>query len=206
MRPVGRVAELGSLGVMSAQRKFRLLACGLGFLVIVFLFLKIFQAPRQGSPLSLLFVGLTNNPVSQFRPYRIAVAGNPSGLCALFQLKNTGFLRAIGFETSGLEVLTEDGWEQFSPTGAWQGIVGDTWFPGSGCLFAVGWPPGLSTNASWRLVVRSRLELTIPGEVINQWSGKRIFSFDKRMKYTALSTPVVPPAPNQTVQRTGASH
>jgi hypothetical protein len=133
----------------------------IGFLAATLLF---FVATRrrgagQGPDLSVTFIGLTNNPVSQLRPYRLIVQGSATGTYALFNLKNANHLRSIGFETVGVEELTTNGWVASHPALPWQGIKGAVWLPGSGAVWAIGWPPGLASNATWRLTLRWRQEL-----------------------------------------------
>ncbi|HTH49716.1 MAG TPA: hypothetical protein VMB21_19540 [Candidatus Limnocylindria bacterium] len=144
----------------------------------------------QPADLSVTFLGLTNNPVAQFKPFRLCVPGSPTGTCALFQLKNVGRLRSIGFETLGVEQLTREGWRPFSPTGPWQGMNGSVWTPGSAALFAIGWPPGLASDATWRLTLRWRRELPVIKEVINQWSGRQLFRYDTNVTFLEHSSQV----------------
>jgi hypothetical protein len=192
---------------MKGRLRYRSIVLGI---TIAALLLCLTMAPRRVAPskgigLQVTFLGLTNNPVAQFKPFRLCVSGSPSGTCALFRLKNAGGLRCIGFETSGVEQLTTEGWRPFSPTGPWQGMKGAVWPPGSSALFAIGWPPGLSSNTTWRLALRWREELTIPAEVINQWSNRKIFHYDEDMNFSGYSSPVAATAPNQRVQATPGS-
>jgi hypothetical protein len=64
------------------------------------------------------------------------------------------------------------------------GVEGSLWMPGYSCLMAVGWPPGLSTNAFWRLRVGygrdpSDLETLINQRVAQPLLGRELFRSSK---------------------------
>jgi hypothetical protein len=104
--------------------------------------------------LSVAFVGVTNNPARQWTPTRIEVCQGATGLCALFLVRNVASNHSIWFKTASIEQKTSTGWQTFLPSGtSWSGVEGSVWSPGYGCLYAVGWPPGVPTNATWRLQV-----------------------------------------------------
>jgi hypothetical protein len=122
------------------------------------------QLLRQTNPttpdLSVIFVGLTNGPVRQMTPTSIEVASSATGLCALFWVTNVGTRADLRFRTTSIEQRTRQGWERFVVSKAWSGVGGSLWTPGYGCLFAIAWPPGMSTNATWRLQLSCQREPT----------------------------------------------
>jgi hypothetical protein len=82
-----------------------------------------------------------------------------SDLYALFAVTNAGKDASIWFDTASVEQKTEAGWQRIVPTrSSWGGITSDClnmyWPPGYGCFYAVAWPPGIPTNAPWRLKVK----------------------------------------------------
>ena len=126
--------------------------------------------------LSVAFVGVTNNPARQWRPTRIEVCQGATGLCAVFYVRNVTSNRFLWFKTVAVEQKMQTGWQSFLPSGAsWSGVEGSVWSPGYGCLYAVGWPPGLPTNATWRLQVRGGREISGWRRLVNQKIGREIF-------------------------------
>ena len=117
-------------------------------------FCQLFTAAVYAGPpttkLSVEFVGMTNNPTPQRKPLRL-VNGDAKGLCALFIVTNNSTTQAIWFDTASIEQKIAAGWKPFVPSGSWREVGGLQWLPRSGCLLAVAWPPGLATNATWRL-------------------------------------------------------
>ena len=101
--------------------------------------------------LTVQFVGLTNDPVNSMSPVRVCVAQGTTGLCVLFRVMNPAANVSAQFDTTGIEVNQGHGWELVPVPGRWYGVAGGAWTPGYGCLCAVGWPPGVSTNVTWRL-------------------------------------------------------
>ena len=122
-------------------------------------------AVRRDPPLvSVQFVGLTNNPVGRPppSPSRLAVCRGATNLCALFWFTNKE-VSCVSFDTECAEQKVAGKWIPFAkPSANWSGVEGGLWTKGSGCLYAVGWPPGLATNAVWRLRVRYRNDLPSP--------------------------------------------
>jgi hypothetical protein len=126
--------------------------------------------------LSVGFVGLTNGPARQMKPTRIEVCQGATGLCAMFSVRDVSSNRWIWFKTASIEQKTPTGWQTFLPNRAsWSGINGGYWSPGYGCLYAVGWPPGLPTNATWRLRVSYGPEPSRLGMIVNRKLGREIF-------------------------------
>ncbi len=90
-------------------------------------------------------------------------------MCALFLVTNTTRIEFLWFKTACAEEKSGGEWKQIVPgANAWSGVEGYLWMPASGCYMAVGWPPGLSTNASWRLRVRYGRDPSGLGILINQ--------------------------------------
>ena len=115
------------------------------------LFTVAVYAGHPTTKLSVEFVGMTNNPTSQRKPILLAVNTGATGLCALFSVTNNSTTQAIWFDTVSIEQRTAAGWKPFVPSGSWTEVVALQWLPRHGCLLAVAWPPGLATNATWRL-------------------------------------------------------
>jgi hypothetical protein len=126
--------------------------------------------------LSVVFVGMTNNPARSMTPPRLAVCQGATGRCAMFMVSNTSSNQYIWFNTASVEQKTETGWQLFIPyRSPWSGVEGMVWPPGSSGIYAVGWPPGMATNACWRLNVRYGREPPIIGIVVNQKTGRELF-------------------------------
>lgn len=126
--------------------------------------------------LSVGFVGLTNGPARQMKPTRIEVCQGATGLCAMFSVRDVSSNRWIWFKTTSIEQKTPTGWRTFLPNGTpWSGVEGGLWSPGYGCLYAVGWPPGLPTNATWRLRVSYGREPSTLRRRVNRMIGLAIF-------------------------------
>src|SRR6266496_3199306 len=127
------------------------------FIVVILLLLGCLlwmsvRSHERDRSLAVVFVGWTNNPQHTFSPFRVEVVPQgATGLCALFRVTNVRRSGYILFSTSSVETNDGRGWTAFVPAGSWSGVGGSTWTPGYTCLYAVGWPPGLPTNSSWRL-------------------------------------------------------
>jgi hypothetical protein len=133
---------------------------------------------------------MTNNPTPQMTPIRVAVTQDATGLCALFLVTNISAKQYIWFKTASVEQKTEAGWKPFVPKGGpWTGVEGQLWSPGYGCLIAVGWPPGLATNATWRLQMRYGRDPSTLGIIINQKTGREFFPRGKA-EWTIISSEV----------------
>lgn len=155
------------------------------FVALVLLIVAYFlwSGVHAGLPttkLSVVFVGMTNNPTRQMTPTRVEVTQGSTGLCALFWVTNIAAKEFIWFKTASVEQKTEAGWKPFVPSGgSWSGVEGSLWGPRYGCLIAVGWPPGLATNSTWRLQVRYGRDSSTVGIIVNQKTGQEIFTSGK---------------------------
>ena len=147
--------------------------------VLLLLALVLWGSSRPvpaATSLSVGFVGMTNGPARQMTPTRIVVCQGATGLCAMFSVRDVSSNRWIWFKTASIEQKTPTGWQTFLPNGtSWSGVEGGYWSPGYGCLYAVGWPPGLPTNATWRLRVSYGREPSRLGMVVNRKLGREIF-------------------------------
>jgi hypothetical protein len=145
-------------------------------------YLSFRDVPAKSSvaSLSVLFLGMTNNPVWQSTAPRVVVSRGVTGLCALFLVTNVTARQSLWFNTTSIEQKTEAGWKTFVPTGSsWSAIGGGLWSPKYGCLVSVGWPPGLATNATWRLKVSYGRDPSPLGNLINQNTGHGFFPSGK---------------------------
>jgi hypothetical protein len=121
-------------------------------------------------PPSVEFVSLTNNPVSipPSASARLILSEGATNLCALFWFTNSN-AASVWFKTECAEQKVGGKWiECARPSARWNGVGGGLWFKGSGCLYAVGWPPGLPTNAIWRLQVRYGNDLSLSKLIMNR--------------------------------------
>jgi hypothetical protein len=134
----------------------------------------------QPQKLAVLFSGMTNNVTRTMGPPRIEVCAGASGACALFLVTNLTRQQFLWFKTTSVERKTAMGWERFTPTDqSWSGPEGSLWIPGYGCFIAVGWPPGLPTNACWRLQLSYGKDPSALGILVNQKSGREFFHSTK---------------------------
>ena len=141
----------------------------LALLIVGYLFWSGVRAGAPNTKLSVVFVGLTNSPMSQMTPTRVEVCQGATGLCAIFWVTNISTKQFMWFKTVSIEQKTDAGWHSFVPSGGpWSGIEGSLWQPGYGCLYAVGWPPGLTTNTTWRLQVLCGRDPSAFGIYVNQ--------------------------------------
>jgi hypothetical protein len=149
-------------------------------LLVGYLFWSSVYAVAPATKLSVVFVGMTNSPMRQMTPTRLEVCQGATGLCAKFWVTNIATKQFIWFKTVSIEQKTDAGWQSFVPSGGpWSGVEGSLWQPGYGCLYAVGWPPGLATNATWRLQVLYGRDPSEFGIVVNQKIGRDIFPSGK---------------------------
>jgi hypothetical protein len=131
--------------------------------------------------LSVLFVGMTNNPIRTMGPPRVEVCGGAAGYCALFLVTNTSPKQCLWFKTGFVEQKTAGGWKRLAlGTNAWSGIAGSLWTPAYGCLVAVGWPPGLPSNACWRLGMDYGAEPSGLARLVNARLGWDLFHSGKK--------------------------
>jgi hypothetical protein len=174
------------------KRLFRIIAAAFAILVLFafILFWTSNPASSAASKPTVLFLGFTNNPVRQMIPFRVEVCEGATGLCALFWVTNTS-PNVISFKSDSAEIKTDKGWQPFLPAGSpWRGVEGSLWQQNYGCFYAVGWPPGLLTNAVWRLQVRHARDPSLLGILINQKLGRTIFRPGK--EFSTPTAEVVP--------------
>jgi hypothetical protein len=142
----------------------------LGVVAGLLIWLSGANRPR---PISVGFVSLTNNPVATLasaKP-RLAMAQGATNLCAVFWFTNA-HAASVWFKTDCAEQKIGGKWVECArPSSQWNGVEGGLWRKGSGCLYAVGWPPGLPTNATWRLKVRYGNDLSVFKIIMNQKFG-----------------------------------
>ena len=102
---------------------------------------------------SLQVTWTTNTTTGQTLPIVVSGIG-ATGRCALFWVTNIT-AHYTWFQTTSVEQKAETGWQECIPSrDSWCGVGGSGWPPRFGRVQAIGWPPGLPTNASWRLQVR----------------------------------------------------
>jgi len=161
---------------MAYPRRYIIIFAAFVLLVVVYLFLRSLHTGPASPKLSVVFIGMTNNPKRTMTPIRVAICGGATGLCAMLMVSNTSTDQNLWFKTTSVEQQTETGWQPFIPSNSsWFGVEGGDWSPRYGCLVAVGWPPGLATNASWRLQVRYGREQSSLGIILNQKIGRKLF-------------------------------
>lgn len=153
------------------------LLLGLGILLASILLWINVSTRAKPDKMSVILVGLTNNPSRQSTPVRIEASPGATGLCALFWVTNNTSDQTFWFRTSFAEQKTPSGWQRVPSNSnmPWYGVGGSIWSPNSGCYYAVGWPPGLATNSTWRLRVSYGREPSELGNRINQIIGRQIF-------------------------------
>src|ERR1051325_5376797 len=171
-----RGAELGSLGVMINRHKYTVTVFAFVLLLLAIVLWGSSRPVPVVPSLAVGFVGMTNSPARQMKPTRIEVCNGATGLCAMFSVRDVSSNRWIWFKTASIEQKTPTGWQTFlSNSTSWSGVEGGRWSTGYGCLFAVGWPPGLPTNATWRLRVSYGREPSMSRMVVNRKIGLEIF-------------------------------
>ena len=161
---------------MTRSQESMAVVAALVVLLLAFLLWSGIYVGRPTARLSVVFVGMTNSPTRQMTPTRVVVTQGATGLCALFRVTNISAKDSIWFKTALVEQKTAAGWKPFVPSGAsWSGLDGGLWSPGYGCLIAVGWPPGLATNATWRLQLSYGRDPSRFGIMVNQRTGWQLF-------------------------------
>jgi hypothetical protein len=164
---------------MKRLRQIFTILAGLILILVALLFSAHGSAPP--TKLSVVFVGMTNNPARQMTPKRIELCQGATGLCAMFLVSNAAPKQSFWFKTDSIEQKTPTGWQPFVPSaGGWSGVEGSRWTPGYGCLYAVGWPPGLPTNATWRLQIGYGRDPSILQLVVNKKLGWELFRSGKK--------------------------
>lgn len=161
---------------MANRHKYAVTISAFALLLLAFVLWGRSRPMPAVTSLSVGFVGLTNGPARQMKPNRIIVCEGATGLCAMFLVRDVSSNRWIWFKTASIEQKTPTGWQTFLPNGTpWSGVEGGLWSPGYGCLYAVGWPPDLPTNATWRLRVSFGREPSTLRRRVNRMSGLAIF-------------------------------
>lgn len=163
---------------MAGRHRYSVIISVVVILVIGLIGFLVWSSPRPGpvTPLSVAFIALTNNPARQWTPTRIEMCQGATGLCGMFFVRNASSNRVLWFKTVGVEQKTSAGWQTCVTSNTpWSGVEGSVWTPGYGCFYAVGWPPGLPTNATWRLRVAYGYDPSLMKMVLNQKIGKDIF-------------------------------
>ncbi len=109
----------------------------------------------------------------RYRPSeRSTVLNGITGLCAIFAITNCSQDASVGFDTCAVEQKTEGEWRRIevppyaSRVTQKRRLGGTPWFgiasedvnhvypPGTCWNYVVAWPPGVPTNATWRLQLR----------------------------------------------------
>jgi hypothetical protein len=153
----------------AVRKRYLALLAGVVMVLLILLISRPSHTGAQANKLAVVFVGMTNNPVRTLGPPRVEVCQRARGLCALFLVTNTAKNDILWFKTAFAEQKTGEGWKALSPgTNRWYGMEGSLWTPGCACLIAVGWPPGLPTNSTWRLRVGYGRNPSGLGILINQ--------------------------------------
>ena len=166
-------------------------------MLLLFAFMSILwwsgQSRKRVSPLSVTFAGWTNHPARMPPPNRLELGRGATGRCALFWVTNTGNPHErVWFDAMRVEQKIDGQWHAFVPTNArWSGVEGSIWNGGYGCHYAIGSPPGLPTNAIWRLQVRCGRDRSSLKLAINSWMGREFFRRTK--EYVSFPTSEVIP-------------
>lgn len=149
---------------MANRHKYAVIFSGFVLLLLAIVLVNSSRSVPVATRLSVTYVGVTNDL--------------KTGLCGMFLVRNVTSNRWVWFKTLGVEQKTQEGWQTFIPSSAsWSGVEGSLWSPGYGCLYTVRWPPGLPTNAIWRLQVRVGEDLGVSGmrRLVNDRVGRKIF-------------------------------
>jgi hypothetical protein len=174
---------------MSLARKLFTAMLLISFVYLVWI---VVRNDRQTTPISVTFIGWTNNPASMGDPDRLDLAQGASGRCALFWVTNTSAPdHSIWFDSWQAEQKVEGQWALVPTNSQWRGVGGSQWMGGDGFRQAVGWPPGLATNATWRLQVRSGKDISRLQGRINMKLGRHLFH--RSEKYVTFPGPEVVP-------------
>jgi hypothetical protein len=170
--------------------------------VLLFTACILFVSGNHGkatSTLSVTFTGWTSNPVWTPPPNRLELGRGASGLsatgtCALFWVTNAGSPKdRVWFDTLQVEQKVDGQWRAFTPTSKeWSGVEGSVWMGGYGCMYAIEQPPGLTTNAVWRLQVRFGRDRSSFRLMINSWLGREFFPLNKEDYVSLPSSEVIP--------------
>jgi hypothetical protein len=129
--------------------------------------------PRPND-LSVVFVGLTNDPQKTMTPPRLAVISNGHGLHAVFAITNRSTDHYLQFGIDRIEKQVGDAWVEH-PAGQTSVALGMRWLPGYGCAYAIPWPPGLPAETPWRVNMWVKREPGLHLGLVNQWLHREIF-------------------------------
>ena len=159
------------------------------FLVLI---VRLRSTPRP-IDLSVIFVGLTNYPQRTMTPPRLAVISDGHGLHALFAVTNRSTDHYLQFGIDRIEKQVGNAWVEH-PAVQISPALGMRWSPGYGCAYAIPWPPGVPTDAPWRLNLWVKREPGLHLGLVNQWLHREIFRPYGRHSSTSSVVPslVVP--------------
>lgn len=108
------------------------------------------KPPQAAGDVSVLFLGLTNNPGRSIYP-QFSVVSEGRGLHALFAITNISKNHVVQFGISDIERQTNGNWVVHE-TEFHKSALGMTWMPGNGACYAIPLPRELKTSAiQWRL-------------------------------------------------------
>jgi hypothetical protein len=189
-------------------RRFLVLMGALLSLLLVFWLSGGFQGFPQPPRLAVGFVTVESDPF--FHPMRgPTVLNGAAGLCAIFAVTNAGKDTSVWFDTCAVEQNVGTEWRR-TPVlpyalrvteiprigeTPWVGITSDSvnnnYPPGTAWYYVVEWPPGVPTNACWRLELRYGAQPSPKAQKLDDALGVRLFS--KRGRGETLLTPEVRP-------------
>lgn len=160
-----------ALGMKLPPGKYLL---GLGALLLLLLLVFWsgggFQAAKP-TRLGVLLLAVEGDPM-RHPPERSTVLNGITGLCAIFAVTNCSQDASVWFDTCAIEQRIQGEWQrtEVPPYGLrvikklgvqgtpWSGIASDdvnhVCPPGTCWNYVVAWPPGVPTNATWRLQLR----------------------------------------------------
>ena len=166
---------------MATRRRYGIVIATLLLLSLAYLCWRSVPRGASAQILSVVFIGTTNSPILKMGSIPVEVCSGATGLCALFRVTNTASKQSVvWFKTASVEEKTMTGWQPFVPRSVvWSGVEGSGWPAGYVYVYAVGWPPGLSTNASWRLQVPYRRKSFPLASIINHLLRREIFKNDQ---------------------------
>ena len=138
--------------------------------LLVFWWGEGFRAAKL-TRLGVVLLAVERDP-THHPPERSTVLNGITGLCAIFAVTNSSEEASLWFDTCAVEQKTEGGWRRTEVAPyelrvirkpgvggtPWNGIASDdvnhVYPPGTCWNYVVAWPPGVPTNATWRLELR----------------------------------------------------